>query len=223
MTITTPMKIVVAVFAIAMIGLLFYLFDWQAKYNELSSYSSQLTELEAKRDQHRELVKDLPVLTKRKADLEQELSQVVQSNLVPEAPEMFVANYIAEIEKLTREEQERCGDPTFEIVSITPGVLTQQTAGAEGEEAAAEATDEAAAGAEAPDALKQFPTRMFQMSMRGRYGTLVDFLRQLGDLRLERLVTINKIALSPASGSETGGSPTLTITIPITAYMRQGG
>jgi len=70
--------------------------------------------------------------------------------------------------------------------------------------------------------LKSFPTRVLNMSMRGKYATLIDFLYQLGALKLERLVTIDKIALSPADKS-TAGSPTLTITIPITAYMRQGG
>ena len=76
-----------------------------------------------------------------------------------------------------------------------------------------------------PAVLKKFPTRTFQMTMRGRYATLIEFLYQLGDLRLERLVTINKIALTPdGSDKKSGGkSPVLTIQIPITAYMREGG
>ena len=75
-----------------------------------------------------------------------------------------------------------------------------------------------------PDALKQFPTRVFQMTMKGRYSTLIEFLYQLGDLRLERLVTIDKIALQPENKKEGDKrSPVLTIQIPITAYMRQGG
>lgn len=219
MTITTPLKIIVALFLIAMIGTLFYLFDWQQKYTELESSKKTLAELNTKLEAHRELVKDLPALTKEKADLEVKLAQVVQSNLVPEKPEMFVANYIKEVEKLTMEERDRMNDPTFEIVSITPGVLTSQSpvAGANGEEVA-EAPEE---GGDTPEALKQFPTRMFQMSMKGKYSTLIDFLFQLGDLRLERLVTINKIALSPLDKDAGSDSPTLSIAIPITAYMRQ--
>ena len=215
MNINTPMKCIVALIAIAMIFTLFLLFDWQNKWKEVESLDGMIAQKEQDLQSKREQVKELPILTKRKAELEAKLAQVVQTNLVPEKAEMFVANYIKEIEKLTLEEQDRMGDNTFEIVSITPGVLTSQSP-VEGE------SSEEAEGDGAPEALKQFPTRMFQMSMKGRYSTLVDFLYQLGALRLERLVTINKIALSPSSKEE-GTSPTLSISIPITAYMRQGG
>jgi hypothetical protein len=59
------------------------------------------------------------------------------------------------------------------------------------------------------------------MTMTAKYPTLVDFLYELGALELDRLVTINQISLSPGP-SEGGGSPVLTVTIPITAYLRQG-
>ncbi len=218
MNINTPMKFIVALIAIAMIFTLFLLFDWQNKWKDIESLDGMIAQKEQDYQSKKEQVKELPILTKRKAELEAKLAQVVQTNLVPEKAEMFVANYIKEIEKLTFEEQDRMGDNTFEIVSITPGVLTSQSP-VEGE---GESSDEDAEGDGAPEALKQFPTRMFQMSMKGRYSTLVDFLYQLGALRLERLVTINKIALSPSS-KEDGTSPTLSISIPITAYMRQGG
>ena len=58
--------------------------------------------------------------------------------------------------------------------------------------------------------------------MTGKYSTLVEFLYQLGALELDRLVTINEISLRPKGENEGGGSPTLSITIPITAYLRQG-
>lgn len=215
MTLTTPMKIILALVIIVLIGLGFWLLDWQSKQNELASVRQNKADLEQKLATNKELVKDLPVLTKRKAELEEKLKQVVQTNLVPEKAELFVANYIREIESLVLSERTRMNDPTFAILSITPGALTAAApeGGAAGEAAPADAT---------PDALKSFPTRMFQMSMKGKYSTLIDFLYQLGALRLERLVTINKIALAPSDNKD-GGSPTLSITIPITAYMRQGG
>lgn len=222
MNLTTPLKIVLVIVAIGVIGLLFYVMDWQNKYAEFEKNEATKIELQEKLQHYNELVRDLPVLTKQKADLEAKLQSVVKSNLVPEKAEMFVANYIMEIEKLTAEERERMGDPTFEISSITPGVMTQSTASSSD----AENKDEESAESESssPDVLKQFPTRMFQMSMKGRYTTLIDFLYQLGALRLERLVTINKISLTP-TGEQSDPSmvPTLSITIPITAYMRQGG
>lgn len=216
MTLTTPMKIILALVIIVLIGLGFWLLDWQQKQNELASVRQNKADLEQKLATNKELVKDLPVLTKRKAELEEKLKQVVQTNLVPEKAELFVANYIREIESLVMSERTRMNDPSFAILSITPGALTSATPEGGGDAAAAPAADAT------PDALKSFPTRMFQMSMKGKYATLIDFLYQLGALRLERLVTINKIALAPAD-TEGGGSPTLSITIPITAYMRQGG
>ena len=220
MAISTPVKLVIAILAIGVTALLFYLFDWQAKYEKIASTEAQQAELQQKLEQHKEMVKDLPVLTKQKADLEAKLNSVVKSNLVPEKPEMFVANYIMEIEKLTAEERERMGDPTFEVLSIAPGAQSQTAVSTSSEEGKEEESVEEDS---TPDALKQFPTRQFQMSMQGRYTTLIDFLYQLGALRLERLVTIDKIALSPKDANEPGMVPTLSITIPITAYMRQGG
>ncbi len=216
MTLTTPMKIILALLVIALIAVGFWLLDWQHKHTELAGVKQQKADLQAKLEQNRELVKALPVLTREKADLEEKLRQVVQTDLVAEKPELFVANYLKQIERVMLEERVRMSDPTFDIVNIQPGALTSSAP-------AGSAPEEGAEGADAtPDALKSFPTRVFNMSMRGKYATLIDFLYQLGALKLERLVTIDKIALSPTEKNP-AGSPTLTITIPITAYMRQGG
>ena len=220
MTINTPVKIVVAFVVIALIVVMFWLFDWKEKTELVEQNNAKVAELEVKLEEQRKLVADLPALTKEKTELEAELARVVQTNLVPEKAELFVANYIKEIEKLTDEEGYRTGDDSFEIISITPGAMTSQAA--KGSDAD---NTEAAEGVDStPDALKQFPTRVFQMTMKGRYSTLIEFLYQLGDLRLERLVTIDKIALQPENKKEGDKrSPVLTIQIPITAYMRQGG
>jgi len=59
------------------------------------------------------------------------------------------------------------------------------------------------------------------MNMTGKYSTLIDFLYQLGAMKLDRLVTINRISLAPTK-SEGNASPVLTVTLPITAYMKTG-
>ncbi|MBQ7501704.1 type 4a pilus biogenesis protein PilO [bacterium] len=224
MTVNTPLKIVIAVVAMILIVTIFHFLDWKGKMDEIESCKANISSLETKLEEQKQLVAELPKLTREKAELEEELNRVLQTNLVAEKPELFVANYIKEVEKLTMEEAYNSGDRSFEIISITPGALTSQTA--DGAEANAGDSGEDSANAEdsTPDALKQFPTRMFQMTMKGRYSTLVKFLYQLGDLKLERLVTINKISLQPESSKEkNAGSPVLQIQIPITAYMRQGG
>jgi len=214
MTLTTPMKIILALVVIVLIGLGFWLLDWQGKHEELASLQAQKMERQKKLDDSKELVKALPVLAKEKRQLEEDLKQVVQTNLVPEKPELFVANYIKEIEALMIAERNRMRDETFDIDQISPGDLSTAQAGsgahAEGE-------------SDTPDALKAFPTRVFSMQMKGKYSTLVDFLYQLGALKLERLVTIDKISLSAGDSNKSATNPTLSIAIPITAYMRQGG
>jgi Tfp pilus assembly protein PilO len=57
--------------------------------------------------------------------------------------------------------------------------------------------------------------------MTGKYSTVIDFLYQLGAMKLDRLVTINRLSLSP-SKSEGNASPVLTVSMPITAYMKTG-
>lgn len=211
MTLTNPMKVILALVIIVLIGLGFWLLDWQKKQNEIAQLDKKLQERQDKLRQSKELVKALPKLTKEKEVLEKQLNAVLTTDLPKEKPEVFVANFIRDIESLVLTERQRTGDRSFEILSVTPGAMTSQAApGTEG-------GDEM----ETPESLKQFPTRMFQMSMRGRYITLIDFLYQLGALQLERLVTINKIALAPAGKTEGGGRPVLSITIPITAYLRQ--
>ena len=222
MNANASIKLLVAFLAIALIVTLFWMLDWDQKYKDIETHEATIAEKETELEEQRKLVAQLPALTARKVELEQELARVIQTNLVPEKAELFVANYIKEVEKLTTEEGYRLGDNSFEIISITPGALTSETAksGSSSSEGEGEEGEDGQ-----PAVLKKFPTRTFQMTMRGRYATLIEFLYQLGDLRLERLVTINKIALTPdTSDKKSGGkSPVLTIQIPITAYMREGG
>lgn len=220
----TPMKIAVAGLIIVLMAVGFYVVSWSDKYKEIESLETQHQERIAQKERLEADVAQLPKFREEAAALEKELLSLVQSKFTKEEPELFVANYIAEIERLVGAQQEITGDDSFSILSITPGgAAVTEVANKEGGEGG-EATGEAAAAAPAVEesqTLQGFPTRVFDMTMTGRYATLVDFLYQLGDLKLDRLVTINRISLSP-QGSEDANSPVLSITIPITAYLRQG-
>jgi Tfp pilus assembly protein PilO len=212
----TPMKIAVAVVIIALMGLGFYVVDWSEKKKKIEELQGQYQEKEEQKKRLEEDVAKLDEYEKTAEKLEKELLSLVQSKFTQEEPELFVANYIAEIERMVVGQQEATGDYDFKITSISPKgeKRTQVDTGAGGEE-------EEASAAEESETLQGFPTRVFDMSMTGRYSTLVDFLYELGALELDRLVTINKISLSPGA-IEGGQSPILTVTIPITAYLRQG-
>ena len=79
------------------------------------------------------------------------------------------------------------GDPSFRIQSISAAAATLQ----------------------AP-----FQTRVFSLSLKGRYSTLVDFLWQLSARKADRVVTINSLRLSQGEGGR------LTVDLPLTAYMK---
>ncbi len=228
----TPMKIAVAGLIIVLMAVGFYVVSWSEKYKEIESLEAQKVERIAQKERLEQDVAQLPKFREEAAGLEKELLSLVQSKFTKEEPELFVANYIAEIERLVADQQEVTGDESFSIRSITPrGEQMAEVAGGGDEESAeggakSDGKDGGAKAAPAPAAtesetLQGFPTRVFAMEMTGRYQTLVEFLYQLGALELDRLVTINEISLKP-SASEDGSSPVLSITIPITAYLRQG-
>jgi len=216
MTLTTPMKIVLAVVIIFLIALGFWLLDWQEKLNPLGQLDTTLTQRVNKLKDSELLVNDLPKETDRNDRLTKELKSLIKERFTAEDQSDFVPSYLTEMEKLVEFEKTNTGDTSFAILSLTPGGLVNSSAGAKDA-----SKDKQASGSQ--PALKDYPTRTFQMSMRGKYATLIDFLRQLGALKLKRLVTINKISLSPAEESKAGEAPVLSITIPITAYLRQGG
>jgi Tfp pilus assembly protein PilO len=224
------MKIAVAGLIIVLMAVGFYVVSWSDKYKEIESLKAQKDERIAQKERLEADVAQLPKFREEAAGLEKELLSLVQSKFTKEEPELFVANYIAEIERLVADQQEVTGDESFIIKSITPRgeQMAENVAPDEEETADAKPGDkkpapkkEAAPAASESETLQGFPTRVFAMDMTGRYSTLVEFLYQLGALELDRLVTINEISLKPQS-KEDGGSPVLSITIPITAYLRQG-
>lgn len=58
------------------------------------------------------------------------------------------------------------------------------------------------------------------MQLTGRYGTIIDFLRQRGALKLKRVVTISRMSLSLSNDVEPGQSPTLSVSMPMNAQSK---
>lgn len=212
------MKVAVAVVIIALMGLGFYVVDWSEKKKKIVELQATYEEKEQQKKRLEDDIAKLEDYEKEAEKLEKELLSLVQSKFTQEEPELFVANYIAEIERMVVSQQESTGDYSFKITGITPkGQKMSQVNTGDGEEA----EEAEPSSAEESETLQGFPTRVFDMQMEGQYATLVDFLYELGALELDRLVTINKISLTPGQ-SDDGSSPVLQVSIPITAYLRQG-
>lgn len=212
---TTPMKLILAILAMLLIGAGFYMFDWSEKWERRKGAEQALEAKRQELSQLEEAIKELPKLQQQVIEKQQELKKVVDIGPGSESPDEFVGNYLQEIERLVADRQKETSDYTFSIKSVNPGNVGTASAPQSGGQA------NAPAPTETPEALAAFQTRVFSMSMEGKYATLVDFLYQLGAMKMKRLVTIGSVRLSRA-GEAGGSSPTLTIEMPITAYLKQG-
>jgi len=210
MNIPSPMKAVLALCIVLIIAAGFWLTDWQGKCATVKQLKVTCEGRKAESGNCRAMVRALPQENDRKLRLQRELGTVIQSELISENEIDFVPSAIADIESLVERQRARLGDEGFTISSLAPGSL--QAGGGHPDGSAAE-------GARV---LKEYATRTFEMSLTARYGTVIDFLRELGALRLKRLVTVNRLSLSPGGDAKPGQSPSLCIQMPITAYLRQG-
>jgi Tfp pilus assembly protein PilO len=213
MNLSTPLKGAIAAVLIVLTVITFYMVDYSKKFAKRDELQAAVTTKNGELKKIEDDIKDMDKLQAENDTLKGQLKQIVESGFTPENENEFVPNYLEKIESLVSRVRTEDGDESFDITSITPGAQVTTGGGKD---------KDAKAVVQAPDALKNYPTRTFSMAMKGKYETLVDFLDRLGKLELQRLVTVNKITLAPA-GTVKEGSPTLTITIPLTAYLRTGG
>ncbi|MFP4498026.1 MAG: hypothetical protein ACLFQV_07425 [Vulcanimicrobiota bacterium] len=205
MALNTPMKIVLTVVLIALIGVGFFLLDYQKKLNEIESLEDTYKAKVAQLETNEQRVKALPEQIKRKERLEAELNALIQQKLPKEDAAIFVPKFIQEMEDLIAYEKKVTGDPFLQVNKITPGELIMPTEGG---------------GDDEVKALMIFPKQSFQVEYEAKFSTVIHFLHQLAALRLERLITIDKISLSGKGGS-VGESPRLKVSMPMIAYLNE--
>ena len=192
---SATLKILVTVILLGLCLTGYWLMDYQARLAELDQLDTQIAAAQRRLAENRVKLARLPAVTEQMQALERELGALV-GQPGTEDPEKFVSAYLSDLEHLVLAQQASSGDDSFRIQAVTPGEAVK--------------TED--------DALEGAPRRVFQMSFQGRYSTLSDFLVELGRLRLDRLVTINKIVLSPVPGKQLG---VLEIEMPVTAYLKQ--
>jgi Tfp pilus assembly protein PilO len=207
MALNTPMKVVLTVVIIILIGVGFYLLDYSGKYAEIKNLGEDLAKKDEMLKINQERVKRLPEQLAKKEALEIQLDRLIQERLPQEDAMIFVPRFIQGMEQMVAAEKQVTGDYTLEVVSITPGKLEPP------------ATGEAAGDSKV---LELFPKQPFQVNMKAKYPTVIHLLHQLAALKLKRLVTITNISLSPAVEVGPGFSPTLTVMMPVVAYLNEG-
>lgn len=238
MNISAPVKIILTIIIIGIIGGVFYLTMYQKQIAEISKLKGDIVAKNKQLEDIKEQVKQLPEKQRRLEELNAQINAETQVGLTKEDDKDFIPNYLEQIEELVLQIRIKTGDSSFDLTEVRPGAASVAAAAAPPPEQAAPApgapapgatpapgagTGAAASAPPPPSALAGSPTRTFEMTMKGRYNTLIEFLNQLGDLKLKRLVTINRIGLSPEGEKAPGLPPVLNISIPVTAYLGTGG
>jgi Tfp pilus assembly protein PilO len=214
MVLNTPMKIVLTVVIIFLIGIGFYLLDYQKKLNEIKDLEAQIVNKkdQLRRDEQR--VRALPEQLKKREKLQNELNTLIQQKLPKEDAMIFVPKFIQSMEELVALERSLTGDDKLEVLSIAPGQLEKPIDDSGG------TVKTSGSGAELK-ALVMFPKQPFNVQINAKYATTIHFLHQLAALKLQRLVTIDRIVLTPLGQQTYGISPVLSISIPMVAYLNE--
>lgn len=204
MEIPNVMKIVLGVILIAFVGVGFYFVQWKTPMEERKAAEESIVQLNNEMTQVQRDLDSIESLRTQLNNAEAELQAVIQQELTPESEKEFVASYLADVEKMVEHERSRMADPDFTLMTIAP----------EGN----------AKSGDSPASLASYPVKTFNMTLKGRYATVIDFLRQLGALKLKRLVTVNKISLNGQYDKDSySKSPVLSVTIPLSVYLRKDG
>lgn len=204
MEIPNFMKIFITLIIILFMGGIFYALQWRGPIEERKQAEAQIETLNQELQKVLAQKEEIPKLQAQIREKEAELQATIQQELTPESETDFVPSYMADVEKLVEAQRIRMNDPDFIITAMTP---------------------ESGSSDNSVKVLSSYPARSFQMSLTGRYTTIIDFLRQLGALKLKRLVTVSKLTLAKGTSSSKDytKSPILTITMPISVYLRKEG
>ena len=205
MEIPNIMKIFIGIIVIVFMVAIFWLTSWQKTTKDIDTQNEQIKTIDGQIQQAIKDKEEIKGLEDKLAKKKLELDANIQQKLTPESETDFVPSYMADVEKLVEQQRIRMNDPDFIITAMTPDTKSDSSSSVN-------------------NVLASYPARSFQMSLTGRYTTVIDFLKQLGALKLKRLVTISKLSLTGAPDSKNySKSPKLTITMPISVYLRKEG
>ncbi len=199
-----------AFITIVLVGLIvmgFWIMSWK---NIQKTIINNKNKIASKKEEYSNLVQESKNLAKWRTDVAA-WNDVLQKLHQTKTIKNFIPSFLVSIEKLAKYERNITGDSTFQITAITPGqfMVTGSTA------------PRTAKNNKAPAPGLVSGKSSVSITFTGKFNTVVNFLEQLGNFKLNKLVTIQRISLSP-SGAKPGIHPTLTVTMPFEMYMLGG-
>ena len=196
-------KAFVTVILVGLIVFGFWALSWQGIQTKVTHLK---TEIAGKKQEYNKLTQESQNIAKWQKDVG-EWNKVLQELHQVKPIKNFIPSFLISIEKLAKYERITTGDSTLRIKSITPGQVVIQ-------------------GAATGKTKTQTPGLVsgkssVSITFTGRFNTVVNFLQQLGNFKLNKLVTIQSISLTPQS-AKPGSHPTLSVTMPFEMYMLGG-
>lgn len=207
-------KTVITLFIVGIMGFGFWVMMYKPKQEEIISLDNQIAEQKQKYEEYKLEAENLAQWEQAKVEFQKVLQRFHQTSPIKD----FIPSFLTDIEKLAKEERASTNDPSFNVTSITPGAVTPE--GASKNAPGGEKKEE---NKPVPQPVAQGGKSVVQLNFTGRFNTIVDFLQQLGNFKLNKLVTIQRITLSPQGGVKARLSPVLTVTMPFEVYMLGGG
>lgn len=147
---------------------------------------------EAERALFQGTVEIWPALVDERARLKRALEDLLYPNRY-DGPGCWTPNYLMQISSLIERIANEEHDAGLELRRVWPGRTSRL-----------------------PGDLHKFPSRTFEMSVNGRYATIVRLLQRLQLMEYDRLVTLSRVVLSPHTSRWDG---VWTARISVTVYL----
>lgn len=200
MTLTGPMKCILALVTVAVIAVGFWMLDWQPRLRQCDDLRVEAVQKQQDYRAICEQLRGLTALIHENETLKARLDGLVRGHLAGrETVDRALATMLVRLESTTTDAR-----TPLTITALTPGAAKEAPA---------------AASTPAAGVLARFPSRQFNLQMSGRFDAVLGFLDAVSNLALEHLVTVDSLTLT-ATGDR---NSRLSITLPITAYLKTGG
>lgn len=213
----TLMKFILFFVVAALMGVAFYVGQYQAKYEQIKAYQKQEAEQQNEIVRLKGMVEKLTEWEQAKKGFGELLASFQKGMSLKD----FIPSFLIDIERLTAEQRVRMSDPSFKILTLNPGPSTAAVQPKKEEKKEEGGTAPVTSSTPPPvesASVVGAQKVAIQMTMEGRFETLIDFFQQLTDFKLNKLVTLQRLSLAPKD-KLSGRAPVLTITLPMEAYM----
>lgn len=215
----TLMKFILFIVVVGLMGFGFNVGSYHQKRQEIAAKDLQITEKGKDLEKFKAMAAKLTEWEKAKKEFGDLLTTFQKGMALKD----FLPSFLVDIERLTAEQRVRMNDSSFKVLTLNPGPSTVTAQPPKKEKEKKEEGKEEIQPSAPPLVEDSAPAIgaqkvAIQVTMEGRFDTLLDFFQQLTEFKLNKLVTLQRLSLSPKVKAS-GRAPVLSINFPMEAYM----